>query len=126
MTRFNEAAVIRLRKFTTRAHRASAQACFNEAAVIRLRKSPRSSGSGREPRGFNEAAVIRLRKYAGARGCRTERHDASMRPQSSDCGNVHDLLQVFREPFGFNEAAVIRLRKSTEGAEKAEADAGLQ
>ena len=63
--RFNEAAVVRLRSAARRGPIEAAAVCFNEAAVVRLRSGPER---GREL---------------------LQRSDASMRPQSCDCGVPH-------------------------------------
>ena len=60
--RFNEAAVLRLRKVPSCSAMSSSEQCFNEAAVLRLRKERRPLQTISSVHGFNEAAVLRLRK----------------------------------------------------------------
>ena len=60
-TRFNEAAVVRLRSGYAKCPLPIGFAGFNEAAVVRLRSARSGNTKKTARRSFNEAAVVRLR-----------------------------------------------------------------
>jgi len=100
---FNGAALVRVRKWINARGRILASAGFNGAALVRVRKFHHSPREACMRKSFNGAALVRVRKSAsyGSRGLRYRL--ASMGPHSFECGNRGGLLHIstcFRASMG--------------------------